>query len=395
MRGGSASKSKLLQSKSRIVDPEREVSQELILEEEGEAREIPVGEQPEVPTQVAHRLSPHGEAGEQKPSVRARRSRVELLQGVDLRGHETSRCVVPGTDERPRFEGAPPRIFDRPIHETVRAVAAGQNGVANHGDLLERNEIFRGGMKSLHVPVGRDHEARPVQSRGARRDSVEVVGIPLGLHEALPAPVRTSVEVRTPRRPPVVGENEGLGDDGGRVHGAVAVVELGRPIVESPRRIEDVGLMARVGRRRRVPARQTERSIPDVAREAAGAREVELPVPLRRQLHLETDRAPDDSPHVAPLGKRLVAREEIRRRDLHVADRLLLQTRAGRLLGQRRSRESASRRAPSARTGIASPAPRRARIQRRAVSCRMRASLFFAIRGKSAGQGPAAQPVRN
>lgn len=77
--------------------------------------------------------------------------------------------------------------------------------------------------------------------------SVEIVRIPIHLHQPLPPRRRTPQVIILTRGRPVVRLRQGFGSHGADVDGTVAIVFLGFGVVQGPGAVEGGGVVACVG----------------------------------------------------------------------------------------------------------------------------------------------------
>ncbi len=165
-------------------------------------------------------------------------------------------------------------------------------------------------LDCARVPVEAHHELGPVECGCAHHDSVEVVGEPLYLHQALPAAARTAVEVRAMGALAVVAIDDLLRGRGGHMDGAEPEVDDPLVVVQRPRGVEGSAdgtsaLVARVSGRGRVVQGKAGRCVRDESDVSAAALMEQLAVPVAGKLHRETDRAgTDDAHHHAMLRQR-------------------------------------------------------------------------------------------
>src|SRR5262249_39552726 len=120
------------------------------------------------------------------------RATVNLYQRSDFAECQTACRIGSGALQRSRIEAAAPRVADQAIPEAVSGVAFFQYGRRDHRALAFRN---RRELHGLCIPVPAHHESGIVERRGSGNDAIEVVGIPLRLHQSLESTVRTSFKV--------------------------------------------------------------------------------------------------------------------------------------------------------------------------------------------------------
>ena len=199
--------------------------------------------------------------------------------------------------------------------------------------LVGRQVVLR-----LQQHVLEDERAADLHRRAgggiAGDDAVEVGRITLHFHQRLAAAVRAAVEVGVRRRLAEEGGRQLLAGDRRDVRAAMAVVDL-LGAVRAPGRI--ARLVAGVGGRRGVAARQARVEVPDRAAEAADADEVELAVPgvgqAEPEVHLVAGHG-DVAVDAAMLRHVLGRRDDRRRRDRRAFRRLGLDRRDGALGGR-------------------------------------------------------------
>src|SRR3989338_5076440 len=114
------------------------------------------------------------------------------------------------------------RIVDQLVLQTVDRVARGHYLVGHHGELGRGD--WRPTQRTL-VPHGTNREAGLAHPGRVRHDTVEVLGIALGLDEALAPAVRAGVPVGVRYGLAVIVGRDRLGGRGRQVHGAIGVVD--------------------------------------------------------------------------------------------------------------------------------------------------------------------------
>ena len=227
----------------------------------------------------------------------ARRTVVDLLERRGLRRSQTLRRIGPRGAARHiarRIEVAAARVVDEPVGEPVDLVAFRHDALGDERQLLDRNRRF--GQRPL-VPQRADREARLVDPRRVGDDAVEVLRVALGFDEALPAPVRTGIPVRTRDGPGIVPRRDRLGGLGRHVDGPVRVVDGLLRIAHDERGLRLLaGVVTGVGHRHGKaqaygidPLAGAQWIVEALPRVAAVADHVETAVPARRQVHLEGD----------------------------------------------------------------------------------------------------------
>src|SRR5213596_862579 len=136
----------------------------------------------------------------------------------------------------------------------------------------------------LHGDLDRIHE------QVAGRDPVEVIGESLSFDSGFPAAGRASVPVREGRRATVVKMNDALGGDCRDVDCAPAVVDFTRAVVEGKCSAgEDRRIMPHVAIGGGIPLVEAHRRRRHGTVVTAVAERYETSVPLRRQIHCESD----------------------------------------------------------------------------------------------------------
>ena len=223
-------------------------------------------------------------------AVRQAGAAVDLAHHVELASVEAAGGRAAAAGQHVGIERAARRVGDESIHEPVGLVTRVECGLRDEFDGVLRQEVFGPGQHLL-VDQRTAHLHGCAGGRVARDDAVEVVGIPLHLHQGLAAAVRTAVKVGVRNRLPVERRREGLACHRGDMGAAIAVVDLLRT-VRHPGRV--VARVARIRRGCGVAAFKATRQRADAAAQAPDANEVELAVPLLWQadaeVHLIADR---------------------------------------------------------------------------------------------------------
>ncbi len=158
------------------------------------------------------------------------------------------------------------------------------------------------GVDLLHEPHPAGVEPLVIVDGSPRHDAVEVVRIPLRLHQTLTAAGGTSLKVGELRGFAVVGARNRLAGHGGQMHGPVAEVDFGLPVVPSERRPWlDAVVVTGVAVGDGVAFSHAMIGIVQVAVLSPIAPLEESPVPIlgQRELHVESDGGGEDAPHVA------------------------------------------------------------------------------------------------
>ena len=196
--------------------------------------------------------------------------------------------------------------FSRPSRRRRQSTA-----LFEHGELRGRHG-GRGILERRHgdAQVPRVQVRLEVRRR-ARDDRVEVLGVPLRLHQALPSSGRAAVPVRQPRPAIVELRDQRLGLHRRLVDGAIREVHELFRMTDGEQRV--AALVARIGGRRRVAFlhRRHHRRKADDAGPAAAADELKLAVPVLRQpgfhFDLRIRRRPQDRVDPAARGNDLAA----------------------------------------------------------------------------------------
>ena len=175
------------------------------------------------------------------------------------------------------------RIADQSVEQTVTLIACVERGAMQDCQLLRRDEACRILMRGLRRGNELEALVRPVVSRGASDDAIEILWIALGFHEGLPSAAGAPNEVRQTGRRAIRRGDSCLALHGRFVYGAIAEIDQFLRMTHGELRgITDV---SRIGRRGGVSAtqRRGERRVLNRSAPAAIADLLKLAVPSRKR----------------------------------------------------------------------------------------------------------------
>src|SRR5262249_34612409 len=232
-----------------------------------------------------------------------RRPGVHTLESFDLGRGETCRVVGTGAEQTLGLKLAAPRVVDLAVHKTVQVVAGRYYRLEDRRQLADRDCVRAGGILMIALP-GPDVPGAQLEhpeDRRASDDASGAGGVPLRLHERLPAASRAPVEVGTLGIGSVEAVYDRFGLQRELVNRSISVV-LDLLRVGPPGIARGVGAMPRV--RRGCSVVTTDRGLhvreADRSGQAAVADFLEFPVPVhRRHPDLEEDRWRYDPSHPA------------------------------------------------------------------------------------------------